>query len=210
MGQHKINDNGHFRWFDTDEDYYAYIRVRRQFDSAEEYDNARADFKSDTELLSYLERKGDDGYQHWLIINRKTRYDSEETYQEYLMRSNDEIYQSWILLHHELSYPDDYDKWYKEYLDEKAKYGSDENFKDYLKKEIEQRDERERVEYDQHVEQRKQKAKILINAGFGILAAIILIFGIKWHWSIVIILILMVILLVGCILVTKKVLDNIY
>ena len=154
MGQHKINDNGHFRWFDTDEDYYAYIRVRRQFDSAEEYDNARADFKSDTELLSYLERKGDDGYQHWLIINRKTRYDSEETYQEYLMRSNDEIYQSWILLHHELSYPDDYDKWYKEYLDEKAKYGSDENFKDYLKKEIEQRDERERVEYDQHIEQR--------------------------------------------------------
>lgn len=206
MGQHKINDDGHFRWFDTDEDFYAYKRVRKQFDSAEEYDNARADFKSDTELFSYLERKGDEGYQQWLGY----KDDSEETYQEYLMRSNDEIYQSWKSLRHQFSHIEDCDNWYKEYLDEKAKYESDEIFKDYLKKEIEQRDEREIEEYNQHLEQRRENAKRLIVAGFGILAAIILIFGIKWHWSIVIILILMVILLVGCILVTKKVLDNIY
>lgn len=66
MGQHRINDDGHMRWFDTDEDYYAYMRVRSQFNSAEGYDQARAYFNSDAELFAYLERKHDDGYQQWM------------------------------------------------------------------------------------------------------------------------------------------------
>lgn len=45
------------RWFDTDEEYYTYIRARKYFDSAEDYDETRAQFRSDAELLNWLEEQ---------------------------------------------------------------------------------------------------------------------------------------------------------
>lgn len=45
------------RWFDTDEEYYAYIRARKYFDSAADYDELRAQFSSDEQLISYLEEQ---------------------------------------------------------------------------------------------------------------------------------------------------------
>ena len=198
------------RWFDTDEDYYAYMRVRSQFNSAEGYDQARAYFNSDAELFAYLERKHDDGYQQWMSQHGGTQNDSEEKYREYKVRSNDEIYRAWRWLYQKYMHNDDLDVWYKRYLEEKARYNSDEEYLNYLNRETEKRDAAEEEARQQELEQRRQRAKKLIDTGFGILAAVSLALGISNHWSIVVILILLAVFFVASRLVAKKVLDNIY
>lgn len=60
MGRHRVNDNGHMRWFDTDEEYFKYIRIRDRFSTAEEYEEylrKRAYFNSDEEYEEYLKQK---------------------------------------------------------------------------------------------------------------------------------------------------------
>lgn len=57
MARQRVSDEGHLRWFDTDEEYYTYIRARKYFDSAEDYDETRSQFRSDAELLDWLEEQ---------------------------------------------------------------------------------------------------------------------------------------------------------
>ncbi len=57
MARQRVSDEGHLRWFDTDEEYYTYIRARKYFDSAEDYDETRSQFRSDAELLNWLEEQ---------------------------------------------------------------------------------------------------------------------------------------------------------
>ena len=66
MGKYKINDEGRWRWFYSDDEYYAYLRVRSEFESADEYErymSIRVHFNSDDEFLSWLKRHRDEGYQ---------------------------------------------------------------------------------------------------------------------------------------------------
>lgn len=203
MGQHRINDDGHMRWFENDEDYYAFRKARDQFDSADEYDQLRAYFHSDAELVAYLERRADDGYQQWLAYNGGTNTDSEERYREYNKRSEDGLYQSWLELQYQTH---DTDYYYQQYLDEKGKFGSADEFSTHISSLLEQRYQ----EREQACEEQRQKTKKVIDTVFGVAVAIVLALGLSNHWSIVVIAVIVIVLFVASRIVSKKMLDNIY
>ncbi len=202
MGKHRINEDGNIRSFDTDEEYYAYKRVRSKFESLDDYDNARAYFSSDYELYDYLVRKEDDGYQHWLAYHGGKQFDSNNLYQEYLKRSGDTTYQQWLNLNHRFS-EYDYDERYNKYLEEKALFNSEEAFSDYIFKEIEKRD------IDEERQERKQKTKRIINIVFCIIIIVLCILSVSFHLHKKLATIIIVVLFLLKHIITKKIMDNI-
>lgn len=205
MGKHRINEDGNIRSFDTDEEYYAYKRVRSKFESLNDYDNARAYFNSDDELYEYLIRKEDDGYQQWLTYHGGKQFDSNNLYQEYLKRSGDNIYKQWLYLNHRFS-EYDYDEWYNKYLEEKALFNSQEVFSNFISNEIEKRDLDEEQQY---IEQRKQKAKRTINIVFCIIILVLFVLSVLLHLHKKLATIIIAVLFLLKYFITKKIMDNI-
>lgn len=211
MGKHKINDEGHWRWFDSDEDYYAFKQARSYFDSADNYDEARAFCSSDTDLVRKLQRKNDYDYQYWLahhdgvyvLYDERIARDTEEAYQEYLKRLNDNMYIDWLYLYHRSRRPEsDDDNRYNQYLSEKADFYTEEEYATFLKSKIAERDAADELKRDK----RRKTIEKIIETIFGIIAAVFIVLGIRHHWSIIVILIILAIIFVTSKIVIKKLL----
>lgn len=195
MGRQKINDEGRWRWFDTDEEYYAYLRVRSQFDSADEYESymaVRAHFGSDEAFLEWLKRHRDEGYQKWLSVNGLTKYDSREYYQTYKERADDSLFIDWLCVvkygtpqwFSGIEYFLESD--YLKYIEDLSKYGGAEKLEAYIKQ------ERERLENE--IRKREERPKKIVDAIFGVLALLFLVLGLVHHWKIFVIILLLTII----------------
>ena len=207
--KYKFEEDGHVFQFETDEEYYAYKRMRSQFSSMEEYEKfmeIRARFNSDEEFLMWLNRYRDEAYQRWMTKNNLNQSDSEHQYQEYISRRDDNLFQSWLGLksYHSLDYVFS-EAEYQTYLTELKAFGSKEGLQNHINSELEKR----WIAQEADIAGRRQRIKKIIETLFGLLAALAVYFTIKWHWSIISLIIIIAILVIGCKFVVKRVTDNI-
>ena len=180
MGKYKINDEGRWRWFYSDDEYYAYLRVRSEFESADEYErymSIRVHFNSDDEFLSWLKRHRDEGYQKWLSWNSFKDNDSQEYYRMYQERINDSVFCEWMDLRHSFIWRDMgfHDSEYLKYLEDLSKYGGEEKLTQHIQQEQEKREKEELI--------RQERPKRVTNAVLLFLSAFVLLYGLLYHWK---------------------------
>ena len=118
---------------------------------------------------------------------------------------NDSLYMDWQWLYHYnkgLRFEYDDDKSYNQYLMEKSQFYTEEEYATFLKSKIAERDAADKLKRDK----RRKTIKKIIETVFGIIAAVFIVLGIRHHWSIIVILIILAIIFVTSKIVIKKLL----